>query len=200
MRTIPSTSQKRNDELSWSLIRLVSPTGTTKNRPTASARATTTVPTHMPPEISFSSSGSWALAEMPSALKPMTSDSTSATTPRMIGRRSSAVLLEHRVERERGDLDLAVGPALGVDAVLGDLLGQRLAHGDRPRRDAAHHHALEHGLTADGGVALGDELPRRAGAAWRTWSAAYERAPRLAARRLKRSTRPPVSTSFWRPV
>ena len=68
-------------------MRLVSPTGTTKNRPTASASATTTVPNHMPPEISFSSSGSWALAEMPSALKPMTSDSTSATTPRTIGRR-----------------------------------------------------------------------------------------------------------------
>jgi hypothetical protein len=31
-------------------------------------------------------------------------------------------------------------------------------------------------------------------------AAPYERAPRLAARRLKRSTRPPVSTSFWRPV
>ena len=47
----------------------------------------------MPPEISFSSSGSWALAEMPSALKPMTSDSTSATTPRMIGRRSRRCFL-----------------------------------------------------------------------------------------------------------
>ena len=180
-------------------MRLVSPTGTTKNRPTASARATTTVPNHMPPEISFSSSGSWALAEMPSALKPMTSDSTSATTPRTIGRRSSAVLLEDRGERERGDLDLAVGPALGVDAVLGDLLGQRLAHGHRPRRHATHHHALEHGLTPDGGVALGDECP--VGQALRGGHArSYERAPRLAARRLKRSTRPPVSTSFWRPV
>ena len=52
-------------------MRLVSPTGTTKNRPTASASATTTVPNHMPPEISCSSSGSWALAEMPSALKPI---------------------------------------------------------------------------------------------------------------------------------
>ena len=47
------------------------------------------VPTHMPPEISCSSSPSWALAEMPSALKPIFSDSTSATTPRMIGQRSS---------------------------------------------------------------------------------------------------------------
>ena len=151
----PRRARRGRTSSSWSLMRLVSPTGTTKNRPTASASATTTVPTHMPPEISFSSSGSCALAEMPSALKPMTSDSTSATTPRTIGRRSSAVLLEDRRERERGDLDLAVGPALGVDAVLGDLLGQRLAHGDRPGRHATHHHALEHGLTARRGRRAG---------------------------------------------
>src|SRR6476661_9955089 len=89
VRTMPSTSQKRNDEFSWSLMRLVRPTGTTKNRPTASATATSTVPAHMPPEIGSSSSGSCALAEMFSALKPMPSDSPSATTPRMIGSRSS---------------------------------------------------------------------------------------------------------------
>ena len=39
------------------------------------------------PEISSSGSSSWALAEMPSAFMPIFSDSTSATTPRMIGRR-----------------------------------------------------------------------------------------------------------------
>ena len=66
---------------------LVRPTGTTKNSPIASASAATTVPTHMPLEIGSSSSGSWALAEMPSALKPIFSDSASATTPRMIGQR-----------------------------------------------------------------------------------------------------------------
>ena len=38
------------------------------------------------------------------------------------------------------------------------LLGQRLADRDRPGRDAAHHHALEHGLAADGRVALRPEL------------------------------------------
>src|SRR3954454_22351975 len=68
---------------------LVRPTGTTKNRPIARTSATTTVPNHIPPEISCSSSGSWALAGMPSALKPITIDSTSATTPRTIGRRSA---------------------------------------------------------------------------------------------------------------
>src|SRR3954471_6939815 len=86
---MPSTIQKSSEEPSWSLMRLVTPTGTTKNRPIARTSATTTVPNHIPPEMSCSSSGSWALAEMPSALKPITIDSTSATTPRTIGRRSA---------------------------------------------------------------------------------------------------------------
>jgi hypothetical protein len=43
----------------------------------------------MTPEIGSSSSSSWALADMPSALKPMLSDSTSATTPRITGQRSA---------------------------------------------------------------------------------------------------------------
>jgi len=42
-------SQKRKAEPIASLIRLVSPTGTTKNRPMAKARATTMVPIHRPP-------------------------------------------------------------------------------------------------------------------------------------------------------
>ena len=69
------------------LIRLVSPTGTTKNRPIANTSATTTVPAQAPLEISCSSSGSWAFAEMPSARRPIASDSASATTPRITGRR-----------------------------------------------------------------------------------------------------------------
>ena len=39
------------------------------------------------PEISCCSSGSWAFAEMPSAFKPIPSDSASATTPRITGQR-----------------------------------------------------------------------------------------------------------------
>jgi hypothetical protein len=71
-----------------------------------------------------------------------------------------AVALEHRGQRKRLDLDVAVSAALGVDgALVGELLGQRLAHGDRPGRDAAHHDAFEHGLAAHGGVALGDQPP-----------------------------------------
>src|SRR5436190_1677756 len=92
---MPSISQNSSEECRESLIRLVSPTGTTKNRPTAKAIATTTVPIHAPLEIGSSSSGSWALAEMPSALKPSFSDSTSATTPRMIGQRSTRCFLVH---------------------------------------------------------------------------------------------------------
>ena len=115
----------------------------------------------MPLEIGSSSSGSWALAEMPSALKPIFSDSASATTPRMIGQRKRAVALGPGDERERDDLDLAERGLLGVEAVLAELLGQRLADRDGPRRDAAHHHALEHRLAADGRVLL-----RHQGAVW----------------------------------
>ena len=56
VRRTPSTTQNRNAEPSWSLNSEVSPTGTTKNRPIASASAATTVPTHMPLEIGSSSS------------------------------------------------------------------------------------------------------------------------------------------------
>ena len=87
VRRTPSTTQNRNALPRWSLKIEVSPTGTTKNSPIASARAAMTVPTHMPLEIGSSSSPSWALAEMPSAEKPIFSDSASATTPRMIGQR-----------------------------------------------------------------------------------------------------------------
>ena len=96
VRTMPSTSQNRNEELSWSLIRLVRPTGTGRTaRSRARARRRPCRP-HRRSEISSrllavlpSSGGSWALAEISSALKPIASDPPSATTPRMIGRRST---------------------------------------------------------------------------------------------------------------
>ena len=90
MRRSPSTSQNRTDEPSSSLIRFVSVDRDDEEQPDATARARTTiVPPHRPPEIGSSSSGICALAEMPSALKPIISDSPSATTPRTIGSRSS---------------------------------------------------------------------------------------------------------------
>ena len=72
---------------------LVRPAGSRKNSPTANSIANTIVPTQAPPPISCclpsSSGGICALAEMPSARKPILSDSASATTPRTIGTRSS---------------------------------------------------------------------------------------------------------------
>jgi hypothetical protein len=61
VRRTPSTSQNSSDEPSWSLIRLVSRRDD-EEQADASASATSTVPAHMPPEISSSSSGSCALA------------------------------------------------------------------------------------------------------------------------------------------
>ena len=205
VRSIPSTSQKRKGEPSWSLIRLVSPTGTTKKRPTASSSEKAIVRPQTQPPISScspsSSSSIWALAEIASARKPIFIDSPRATTPRMTGRRQSAVALRPGDERLGLDLDLALG---GAD-------------GDGPDRDAAHHHALEHRLAADRRVALGDQ--RAVGHAQRVASVRLEEIGRvpgaeptlrahgllpglacLAARRWKRSTRPPVSTSFCLPV
>src|SRR3954447_12191396 len=69
-----------------------------------------------------------------------------------------AVALQHRGQRKRLDLDVAAGGLLGVEPLALHLLGQRLADGDGPGRDAAHHHALEDGLAAHGSVALGPEL------------------------------------------
>ena len=92
VRSTPSTSQKRTAEPSWSRKRLVSPTGITKNRPIARASETTIVITQANPPISSfspSPSGIWASAEMPSALKPIFSDSPRATMPRITGQRST---------------------------------------------------------------------------------------------------------------
>ena len=107
MRTTPSISQNRNEEPSWSLIRLVSPTGIRKNSTIANTSATTTVPAHTAFGISsararglgasglralvgavLGAGGSCALAETSSARKPIASEPPSATTPRTIGRRS----------------------------------------------------------------------------------------------------------------
>jgi hypothetical protein len=66
-----------------------------------------------------------------------------------------AVLLEQRGQRVADDLDRAERDLLGLQPALAQLLGRGLAHGDRPGRDAAHHDALEDGLAAHGGIALG---------------------------------------------
>ena len=144
--------------------RLVRPAGSRKNRPTANSSANATVPAQAPPPSSFcspcSSGGIWALAEMPSALKPIFSDSRQRHHAANDGQAQHAVALRPRHERLGGHLDLALGSLLGVRAAVGQLLGRGLAHGHGPRGHAAHHHALEDGLAADRGVA--GRLPRRA--------------------------------------
>src|SRR4051794_29392073 len=99
VRRHPSTIQKRTDEPSWSLIRLVAPTGTTKKSPMASTSERATVAPHVKPPIgsgSLPSSGSiWAFAEIASAWKPMRSDSARATTPRITGTRRIRLRFAH---------------------------------------------------------------------------------------------------------
>ena len=71
VRSTPSTSQNRTGEPSWSLIRLVAPTGTTKNSPIARTSEKKIVSPHVKPPIGSGSSPpssiSWALAEIASA-------------------------------------------------------------------------------------------------------------------------------------
>ena len=91
VRSRPSTSQKRTGEPSWPLIRLVSPTGTTKKRPIARISEKAIVRPQTQPPISSgspsSSSSIWALAEIARARKPIAIDSARAPTPRRIGTR-----------------------------------------------------------------------------------------------------------------
>ena len=93
MRTSFSITTNRIELGIWSLKMLVRPAGRRKKSPTANRRANAIVPAQAPPPISCclpsSPGGTCALAEMPSALKPILSDSPSATTPRTIGSRRS---------------------------------------------------------------------------------------------------------------
>src|SRR6266516_4719485 len=99
VRRTPSTSQKSTGEPSWSLIRLVAPTGTTKKMPIARIRDSATVTPQTKPPIGSGSSPSvgsiCALAEIARARKPIRSDSASATTPRITGQRSARLRLAH---------------------------------------------------------------------------------------------------------
>src|SRR4051794_40007786 len=108
VRTRPSTSQKSTAVPSTPLTRLVSRTGTTKNRPIATHRATTTVPAHMPLVISLSSGLAWACAETSSARKPTCSDWARATTPRTSG---SLASLRARFQATMGNDWTAISPS-----------------------------------------------------------------------------------------
>src|SRR5215207_1755339 len=118
VRRTPSTSQKSKAEPSWSLIRLVAPTGITKNRPIARTSEKAIVRPHIQPPISSlfpsSSSSSWALAEIASARKPIFSDSARATTPRMTGNRRTRCLFAHETIGSEVISISAIGHALGL--------------------------------------------------------------------------------------
>src|SRR3954453_22248648 len=112
-------------------MRLVAPTGRTKNSPTARTTEKTTVPIHAPLEISSASSPSWALAEMPSALKPIFSDSARATTPRMTGRRKA----RWAFSQETSGKDSTRMSPVGTSPASWSMRGRRLAtaHVETPR-------------------------------------------------------------------
>jgi hypothetical protein len=143
VRRTPSTSQNRKAEPSWSLNRLVSATGTTKNRPIASAR----------PAIRQLRVGG-DVERLEADVQRLGERDDAADD----GPAQDAVALRPGDERERLHGDLALGGLAHLQlAAAGDLLRQRLADGDGPRGDAAHHHALEDSLAAHGGVTLGLE-------------------------------------------
>ena len=61
----PSTSQNSTGDPSWFLIRLVSPTGITKNSTIDSATASTIVPAHTARGISCCSGSGCSLTSLP---------------------------------------------------------------------------------------------------------------------------------------
>ena len=169
---------------------LVRPAGSRKKRPTANSRAKAIVPAQAPPLSSFCSPslvgrdlGVGGDAERLEADLERLAQGHHAADHRQA---QHPVALAPRDERLGGDLDLALGALLRVGAARGQLLGGRLAHRHRPGGDAAHHHALEHRLAADGGVLRG--LPRgtrgRAvgGRGSAHFSSSYRRARRYSAR------------------
>ena len=111
-----------------------------------------------------SSGGICAFAEMPSARKPILSDSRERDHAAHDREPQEPVALRPGDERLGDHLDLALRALLRVGAALGELLGGRLAHRHGPRGDAAHHHALEHGLAADRRVLGGLAVPFGRGA------------------------------------
>jgi hypothetical protein len=212
MRIAFSTITKTIELGSESLNRLVTPTGRRKNRPTASRSAKTTVPIQVPRPISSSSpcspGGSWALAEMLSARKPMLIDSHSAKTPRMTGRRIQRCL--RRMDssgKERTSIS-PLAPSRGSrrpsSCCSGVGLRTATAHVEIPRIITPSRTAWPPtgasrcAIRAPSGSRVSSAAARVSSVA-ATAVGAY-RCLRLAARRWKRSTRPPVSTSFWRPV
>ena len=173
----------------------------------ASATANTTVPAHVPLPISSSSpsspGGSCALAEMFRARKPIFSDSHRAKTPRTTGRRIQRCVLRIDTSGNERTSISPLAPSRGSSrssdsSCSAEGLRTATAHVETPRiitpsstawpptgasrwaMSAPSGSLVSSVVEAPGdAVTLMSYLPRR-----------------LAARRWKRSTRPPVSTSF----
>ena len=145
VRRTPSTSQKSRAEPSWSLIRLVSPTGMTKKRPTASSQREGDRQAPDPAADLFLLAllvllelGVGGDRQRLEADLHRLAEGDDAADDRQA---PEPVALRPGDERLGLDLDLALG----------------VADRDGPDRDAAHHHALQHRLAADRRVALGDQ-------------------------------------------
>ena len=107
--------------------------------------------------------GSCAFAEISRARKPITIEPPSATIAAHDRQAQEAVAASSR--SPAGTLVTSISPIAAVlrgdSSPSAELRFRRgLAHGHRPVGDAAHHHALEHRLTADGGIALRLKLDR----------------------------------------
>ena len=190
-------------------------TGSRKKSPIASTTDRTTVPIQAPPPISSSPSSICALAEMPRALKPILSDSASATTPRTSGCRRRRWRL---IQETSGSETTSISPSAGVVgsrwpsascSCSGVGLRTATAQVEMPRIITPSSTAWpptgasRWAISSPSGMRTGSAADCDARGAVACTRPAYEaawEALRLAARRWKRSTRPPESTSFWRPV
>ena len=202
VRSTPSTSQKRKGEPSLSLIRLVSPTGTTKKRPIASSSEKAIVRPQTQPPISScspsSSSSSCALAEIASARKPIFIDSPRATTPRSTGRRQR----RWRFAQGTSGSDSTSTSPSGVRTATAQVEMPRII---TPSSTACPPTGASRLATrAPSGMRSGsapfDETASACAEPPSGLTAYFPALACFAARRWNRSTRPPVSTSFCLPV
>ena len=179
------------------------PTGTTKKRPIASSIEKTIVrPQTQPPISSFSPSSSssiCALAEIARALKPIFSDSPRATTPRITGRRQSRC---RWAQGTSGSDSTSIWPS-GVRTATAQTETPRIITPSSTAWPPTGASRLA--TSAPSGMRRGSP-PFPEGSSWDASAepdgglTRYFPALCLAARRWKRSTRPPVSTSFCLPV
>ena len=142
MRMSFSMTTNTNEFGISSLKMFVRPAGSRKKSPIARISENAIVPAQAAPPIScwspFSSSVSCAFAEIPSALKPIFSDSPSATTPRMIGSRYARWRFVHDTSGSETTSISPSGisifsPALRASTCAAEGLRTATAHVETPR-------------------------------------------------------------------